>query len=85
MNEILGEKLHCFFLLDKCACKKCKGEKEVGAHVIKEGAEDNKKWYIVPLCKKCNHPSNEKYFNVDEGYLVPVSEEDTNLHVSKIW
>lgn len=64
------------FMLDKCANTACSGEQEVGAHVIKEGTENDRSWYIVPLCKKCNHPSNEKKFTVDKEFLVPVSEKD---------
>lgn len=26
----------------------------VGAHVIKVGSKEDKNWYIVPLCHKCN-------------------------------
>lgn len=64
------------FLLDKCANENCNGRKEDGAHVIKEGSEKDRKWYIVPLCKKCNNPNNKSYFEVDEDYLVPVSEKN---------
>ena len=41
----------------------------VGAHVQKVNSND-KKWYIVPLCKSCNQ-KNEP-FNVDDDMLVPV-------------
>lgn len=68
----------CQYSLDKCANLNCKCDKEVGTHVIKEGSENDRSWYIVPLCKKCNHPSNEKYFNVNEKYLVPVSSADAD-------
>lgn len=59
-----------------CANSECLNNVEVGAHVIKEGCENDRKWYIVPLCKKCNNPNNETYFEVDEDYLVPVSEKN---------
>ncbi len=75
----------CSYSLHKCAC--CGGRKEVGGHVIKEKCENDRKWYIVPLCNKCNASSNEKYFEVDEGYLVPVSDQDTSNYpkVPKVW
>lgn len=62
-------------------------KKEVGGHVIKEKCENDRKWYIIPLCKECNSPSNEKYFSVDEDYLVPVSNDDTSEYpnVPKVW
>lgn len=61
-----------------CANENCINDVEVGAHVIKESSENDRSWYIIPLCKKCNHPSNKDYFKVDEDYLVPVSDEDTS-------
>ena len=75
----------CSYSLHKCAC--CGGRKEVGGHVIKEKCENDRKWYIVPLCNKCNASSNEKYFEVDEGYLVPVSDQDTSNYpkVPNVW
>lgn len=61
-------------LVTNCQC--CGGKKEVGGHVIKEKCENDKKWYIIPLCRQCNSPSNENYFFVDEDFLVPVSEKN---------
>lgn len=75
----------CRYSFNECAC--CGGKKEVGGHVIKEKCENDRKWYIIPLCKECNSPSNEKYFSVDEDYLVPVSNDDTSEYpnVPKVW
>ena len=41
----------------------------VGAHVQKVNSND-KKWYIVPLCKSCNQKNEPFYVDVD--MLVPV-------------
>jgi len=48
---------------DECAC--CSQKATVGAHVQK-AESDNNKWYIVPLCKKCNGKSSTEEFNVYE-------------------
>ena len=56
-----------------CACDKCINDVNVGAHVRKTN-EDNK-WYIVPLCYKCNKKTEP--FKVDENLLVEVNKEDT--------
>lgn len=41
-----------------CSNYLCKNDEEkpalVGAHVIKAGRKEDKNWYIVPLCHKCN-------------------------------
>lgn len=55
-----------------CSRKGCTKPAEDGSHVIKTRSED-KKWYIVPLCHACNHPSNVDEFQVRENDLVPVS------------
>lgn len=73
-----------FYFPDYCTCEDCLNKAEVGAHVIKVNS-DNRKWYIVPLCSSCNH--KETSFNVDEDFLVPVSDGDTSEYstVPKIW
>lgn len=58
----------------KCQNINCKNAAEVGAHVKKTSGDH--KWYIVPLCKKCNHPKNTDAFYVHEDQLVAVSDED---------
>lgn len=70
-----------------CTNNECTNDVKVGAHVIKEKCENDRRWYIVPLCNKCNHPNNEDFFEVDEDYLVPVSEENTSDYpnVPKVW
>lgn len=61
-----------------CANDNCLNKVEVGAHVIKESSEKDRSWYIIPLCKECNNPSNKEYFEVNEDYLVSVSDKDTS-------
>lgn len=41
----------------------CTVEAAVGAHVHKP---NRKTQYIIGLCKRCNHPSNDEAFEVDE-------------------
>lgn len=41
-----------------CQNVDCDGKAEVCAHV--KSVLGERKWYIVPLCKKCNHPTNTK-------------------------
>lgn len=55
----------------KCQrCKKLTSVKDLeGGHVQKVLSSD-KKWYIVPLCKSCNH--REGIFEIDEDFLVNV-------------
>lgn len=60
-----------FSISNKCACDGCSNEAKVGAHVIKTN-EDNK-WYVVPLCYKCNKKSEA--FKVDENLLVRVNKD----------
>lgn len=54
----------------KCSCTECENNAEVGAHVKRvclhdlKGFEDDR-WYIVPLCKKCNNTNNKKEFYID--------------------
>lgn len=43
--------------------------KLVGAHVIKVDSDD-KKWYICPLCHKCNSDDNNDPMRVYEDRLV---------------
>lgn len=58
--------------LEMCRC--C-GERpaEVGGHVIKVNSFDNS-WYITPLCKACNHPSNKDSFFVYEEDLAKLHQ-----------
>lgn len=53
-----------------CQCVECLNNAEVGAHVMKTSSD--RKWYIVPLCYKCN--KNDEPFIVDEFYLVEVNQ-----------
>lgn len=56
-----------------CACRGC-GEKATdGAHVKKEGTEDNC-WYIVPLCHK--HNMKNSIIEVDEDMLIPANKSE---------
>lgn len=53
-----------------CQCEGCLNDTKVGAHVMRTSG--SRKWYIVPLCYKCN--SKDEPFNVDEDYLVEVNQ-----------
>jgi len=59
-----------------CSNKFCVSDDIVGAHVQKDGLLDNN-WYIVPLCKKCNHPDNTSVMNIDDVELVPANVNNT--------
>lgn len=50
-----------------CECKECFELAKVGAHVIEDNSEC-RKWYIVPLCNKCN--KKEAAFYVASEALV---------------
>ena len=51
-----------------CANIECSNSATVGGHVIRVD-ESSKKWYIVPLCSRCNHFENDDSFLVDEAEL----------------
>lgn len=52
-----------------CFALDCKGNAEVGGHVVKVNSQD-KGVYIVPLCDKCNKRTDA--FEVTASMLVPV-------------
>lgn len=55
-----------------CSCNDCFSKSQVGAHVQEPGNNTSDKWYIVPLCKKCNKKSDSfKVLTID---LVPVRD-----------
>lgn len=57
------------------SCQKPMSKKDStldGAHVYK--SSNNKEWYFVPLCSKCNNPENTDVMEVDT-VLVPVPSE----------
>ena len=60
---------------EKCSSIYCLDSTDdlVGAHVQKADKNDEKSWYIIPLCKACNHPSNTKTMLVSDEFLVPVN------------
>lgn len=64
-----------FSIPNKCACDGCSNEVNVGAHV-KKTTNDNK-WYVVPLCYKCN--KKQESFEVDENFLVKVNNQDVTF------
>ena len=51
-----------------CANLDCQKDAELGGHVIK--TDDDMRWYIVPICAKCNALDNPYY--VDTVNTVPV-------------
>ena len=54
-----------------CSCSDCFELAAVGGHVKKVDMNDDK-WYIVPLCRKCNTKSADETYIVDHEKLVPV-------------
>lgn len=56
-----------------CSCEGCLNRAEVGAHVQKANVSD-RKWYIVPLCTRCNVSKKNVEFSVNENDLEPVNQ-----------
>ena len=55
-----------------CSNKTCKNNAEVGAHVfIFQNNKIVSGNHIIPLCKKCNHPDNIKWFAISD-FITPV-------------
>lgn len=54
-----------------CSCLGCTSFAEVGAHVQKRNSTD-RKWYIIPLCRKCNTKSSSESFYVRDCDLEPI-------------
>lgn len=52
-----------------CSNFACDNQAEVGGHVKLVDSND-RRWFITPLCKKCNAKSDSYY--VDESKLEPV-------------
>ncbi|MBR6982012.1 MAG: hypothetical protein IKH75_00535 [Ruminococcus sp.] len=57
----------------ECSRINCSVKAEVGAHVQKALIND-RRWYIVPLCRACNSSKSENGFYVDEKDLEPVNQ-----------
>jgi len=55
-----------------CSCKDCKNPATDGAHVKKVKGTDHR-WFIVPLCHKCNTGNNDTFCVLKED-LVPVNK-----------
>lgn len=55
----------------KCEVLLCKGDADVGGHVIKSG--EGGKEHILPLCYSCNNKPDGEVFKAWESDLVPVS------------
>ncbi len=53
-------------------CAHCRAKATVGAHVQKASIED-RRWFIVPLCEKCNQKPSTDVFAVYEE-LAPVRD-----------
>ncbi len=53
-----------------CANINCNFIPEVGAHV--KYYNDDKQWFITPLCKKCNNISSDLGFFVSSNDLQPI-------------
>ena len=55
---------------DSCEVIGCKGNPDVGGHVIKVG-EGNKE-YILPMCSECNNKPDGEIFKAWENDLVSI-------------
>lgn len=53
-----------------CEVLACKGDPDVGGHVIKEG--EGGKEYILPMCSSCNNKPDDEVFKAWENDLVSV-------------
>lgn len=58
---------------DTCSCSDCTSAAEVGAHVQKHISTD-RKWYIVPLCRRCNTKNSSESFYVRDYDLEPINK-----------
>lgn len=54
-----------------CEVKTCKGDPDVGGHVIKSG--QGSKEYILPMCYTCNNKPDNEIFEAWESDLVSVN------------
>ena len=57
-----------------CSNVFCFSDDIIGAHVQKYNLLDNK-WYIVPLCKKCN--KSDSIIDINDVELVPANVNNT--------
>jgi hypothetical protein len=53
-----------------CPTKDCIGKPEVGAHVQMDSSID-RRWYIIPLCNKCNRETGKSLEVAD--HIKPIS------------
>ena len=56
---------------DVCEAYGCKGDPDVGGHVIKAG--EGGKEYILPICYSHNNMSETEVYKAWENDLIPVS------------
>jgi len=54
--------------LQKCSSLGCSNSAEQAAHVF--CSEEGMFEWLVPLCKSCNHPSNEDFFSLKIGTVL---------------
>ncbi len=59
-----------------CPEKDCRQKPEVGAHVQKDGSND-RGWYIVPLCTKCNGKKGQSITISDNVNFVSANVSET--------
>ncbi len=57
-------------LFTKCSNVLCNGKATDGGHVKIVGGSN--KWYLVPLCPKCNNPQNNQVFYVLHNDLLRI-------------
>lgn len=62
----------------KCSLLGCSNYAEQAAHVFCSNSKVGKFEWLVPLCKNCNHPSNEDFFSLKIGtVLVNANRSET--------
>ncbi|MDR3001812.1 MAG: hypothetical protein LBU89_11180 [Fibromonadaceae bacterium] len=62
--------------LQKCSLLGCSNPAEQAAHVFR--SEEGMYEWLVPLCRSCNHPTNEEYFSLKIGaVLVNANKAET--------
>ena len=55
---------------NKCEIMSCKGNADLGGHVIKVG--EGSKEYILPMCYTCNNKPDNEIFKAWESDLISV-------------
>jgi hypothetical protein len=64
-----------FFACSSCSAKQCR----LGAHVLYEG-----KWFITPLCEKCNHHTNKDLMRLRTNRLAFLKNPGDSKYICQI-